>query len=118
MNGQYITTWKEKRAPDEKNFILRIASQPGTDGWYLFTVPSSTDGAVVMADGDPAEGADQLADLHVENVDEATLKRTALQEDLATVLRTLGSVHDHVDLGVGARTPHISSHHLHIVNNS
>lgn len=71
-----------------------------------------------MADGDPAEGADQLADLHVENVNEAALERAALQEDLAAVLHALGAVHDHVDLGVGARAPHISGHHLHIVNNS
>lgn len=71
-----------------------------------------------MPDGDPAEGADELADLHIENVNEATLKRAALQEDFAAVLQALGAVHDHVDLRVGARAPHISGHHLHIVNNS
>lgn len=71
-----------------------------------------------MPDGDPAEGADELADLNIENVNEATLERTALQEDFATVLQAFGAVHDHVDLGVGACTPHISGHDLYIVNNS
>lgn len=71
-----------------------------------------------MPDGDPAEGADELADLDVENVNEATLERPALQEDFATVLQTFRAVHDHVDLGVGACAPHISSHDLYVVNNS
>lgn len=71
-----------------------------------------------MPDGDPAEGADEITDLHVENVDEAALKGAALQEDSAAVLQTLVAVHDHVDLGVGACTPHISSHHLHVVYDS
>lgn len=71
-----------------------------------------------MPDGDPAERADQFADLHVENVDEGALERTALQEDFAAVLYALGAVHDHVDLRVGACTPHISSHHLDIVYDS
>lgn len=91
---------------------------PPARPWYLFTVPSSADRPVVMPDGDPAEGADQIADLHVENVDEAALKRAALQEDFAAVLHTLVAVHDHVDLGVGAGPPHISSHHLHVVDDS
>lgn len=71
-----------------------------------------------MPDGDPAEGADEFADLHVENVNEATLERTALQEDFAAVLQAFGAVHDHVDLGVRACAPYISSHDLYIVNNS
>lgn len=62
--------------------------------WYLFTVPSGTNSLVVVADGDPAERADQFADLDVENVDEAALESTALQEDFAAVLDAFGAVHD------------------------
>ena len=69
-----------------------------------------------MSDGDPAQGADQLSHLHVEDVDEAPLEGPALQEHLATVPQTLGAVHDHVDLRVGARPPHIACHHLDVVH--
>lgn len=86
--------------------------------WYLFAVPSSAHRPVVVPDGDPAEGADQITDLHIERVDEAALKRATLQEDLAAVLQTLVAVHDHVDLGVGASTPHVPGHHLHVVYDS
>lgn len=85
---------------------------------YLFTVPSSTNGPIVVPDGDPAERADQFTNLHVKNVDETAFKRTTLQEDFATVLQALGAVHDYVDLRVGTCTPHISSHHLDIVYDS
>lgn len=76
----------------------RIALLPKTDVQYLFTVPTSTNSPVVVPDGDPAERADQFANLHVKNVDETTLESTTLQEDFATVLQALGAVHDHVDL--------------------
>lgn len=65
---------------------------------YLFTVPSSSYGTIVMPDCDPAKGADELTDLHVENVDQTTLKSSSFQENLAAVFDALGSVHDHVDL--------------------
>ncbi len=65
---------------------LRIVLLPETDVSYLLAVPSSTDRPVVVPDGDSAERADQFTNLHVENVDETTLERTALQEDFAAVL--------------------------------
>lgn len=71
-----------------------------------------------MPDCDPAKGADELTDLHVENVDQTTLKSSSFQENLAAVFDALGSVHDHVDLWVGSCTSDVSSHHLHIVHNS
>lgn len=89
-----------------------------TDVLYLLTVPSGTNSPVVVPDGDPTEGADQFANLHIENVNVPTLESPALQEDFAAVLQALVTVHDHVDLRVGASTPHISSHHLYIINDS
>lgn len=97
---------------------LRIILQTLGRVRYLFAVPSSTNSSIVVPNGDPAEWADQFTDFHVENVDETALKSAALQEDFATVFYTLVAVHDHVHLRVGACTPHISSHHLYIVNNS
>lgn len=85
---------------------------------YLFTVPSGTDSRIIVSDGDPAEWADQFKNLHIENVNETTLESTALQEDFAAVFYALGAMHNYVDLWVGARTPHISSHHLYVVYNS
>lgn len=67
------------------NDTLRITLLPKKDVKYLFTVPSGTNGSIIVSNGDPAEWADQFTNLHVENVDETTLESTALQEDFATV---------------------------------
>lgn len=85
---------------------------------HLLAVPAGTHSAVVMANGDPAEGAEQGGDLHVEDVDEPPLKLPPLQEHLPAVLQPLGAVHDDVDLGVGASAPDVPCHHLDIVHNA
>lgn len=64
---------------------LRFTFLPKPDGKYLLTIPSGTNGPVVVSNGDPAERAEQVTDLHVENVDESALKSAALQEDFAAV---------------------------------
>ena len=61
------------------NDTLRITPLPKTEVQYLFTVPSSTNSPVVVPDGHPAERADQVTNLHVENVDETALESATLQ---------------------------------------
>lgn len=49
---------------------------------HLVAVPAGADPVIVVADGDPAEGAEQRCDLHVEDVGQVALKLSPHQEYL------------------------------------
>lgn len=88
---------------------MKRVSESGPGLPYLLTVPASVDAHIAVSYGNPAQGAEEDSQLNIEDICAATVKHTALQEDLPAVLIPSGPIHDQVDFGFGPGPPDIPS---------